>query len=52
MKALMVAARKGRLYVDESKKEVSRDNVIKEVRAYIATNRPQSIVRWAKEIKE
>jgi hypothetical protein len=35
VKALMVAAREGRLYVDESKKEVSRDIVIKEVRAYI-----------------
>jgi len=35
VQALMVAAREGRLYVDESKKEVSRDIVIKEVRAYI-----------------
>ena len=35
VKALMVAAREGRLYVDESKKEVSRDIVIKEVRAYV-----------------
>ena len=35
VKALMVAAREGRLYVDESKKEVSRDIVIKGVRAYI-----------------
>ena len=32
---LMAAAREGRLYVDESKKVVSRDIVIKEVRAYI-----------------
>lgn len=35
MKALMAAAREGRLYVDESKKEVSRDIIIKEVRAYV-----------------
>lgn len=36
MKALLVAAREGRLYVDENKKEVSRDIIIKEVRAYVA----------------
>ena len=30
-----MAAREGRVYVDEIKKEVSRDVVIKEVRAYI-----------------
>ena len=35
VKALLAAAREGRLYVDESKKELSRDVVIKEVRAYI-----------------
>jgi len=35
VKALMAAAREGRLYVDESKKEVSRDIIIKEVRAYV-----------------
>ena len=35
VKALVVATREGRLYVDENKKEVSRDIVIKEVRAYI-----------------
>ena len=35
VKALMVAAREGRLYVDESKKEVNRDIIIKEVRAYV-----------------
>lgn len=35
VEALMAAAREGRLYVDESKKEVSRDIVIKEVRAYV-----------------
>ena len=35
VKALLAAAREGRLYVDESKKEVSRDIIIKEVRAYI-----------------
>lgn len=35
VEALLAAAREGRLYVDESKKDVSRDIVIKEVRAYI-----------------
>lgn len=35
MEVLLAAAREGRLYVDESKKEVSRDIVIKEVRAYV-----------------
>lgn len=35
VKTLLAAAREGRLYVDESKKEVSRDTLIKEVRAYI-----------------
>lgn len=35
VKALLAAAREGKLYVDESKKDVSRDIVIKEVRAYI-----------------
>lgn len=33
---LMAAAREGRLYVDESKQKVSRDHIIKEVRAYVA----------------
>ena len=35
VEALLAAAREGRLYVDEKKKEVSRDIVIKEVRAYV-----------------
>lgn len=35
VKVLLAAAREGRLYVDESKKEVSRDIIIKEVRAYV-----------------
>ena len=33
---LMAAVREGRLYVDESKKEVSRDHIKEEVRAYVA----------------
>ena len=33
---LMAAAREGRLYVDESRKTVSKDVVRKEVRAYVA----------------
>ena len=35
VKALLAAAREGRLYVDEKKEEVSRDIVKKEVRAYV-----------------
>ena len=35
VKALLAAAREGRLYVDESKKEVSRDILINEIRAYV-----------------
>ena len=35
MKALLAAAREGRLYIDEKKEEVSRDIVKKEVRAYV-----------------
>ncbi len=35
MEALLTAAREGRLYVDVSKKKVSRDIIIKEVRAYV-----------------
>lgn len=31
----MAAAREGRLYVDESRKTVSKEKVIKEVRAYV-----------------
>ena len=32
---LLAAAREGRLYVDEAKKEVSRETIIIEVRAYV-----------------
>ena len=32
---LMAAAREGRLYVDETRDEVSKEEVIKEVRAYV-----------------
>lgn len=35
VEALMAAAREGRLYVDERKQEVSKEQVIKEVRAYV-----------------
>jgi len=35
VEALLAAAREGRLYVDESKKEVRRDIIIREVRAYV-----------------
>lgn len=35
MEALLAAAREGRLYVDENKKEISWDVIIKEVRTYV-----------------
>ena len=35
MEALRTASREGRLYLDDSKKEVSRDVIIKGVRAYV-----------------
>lgn len=35
VKALLAAAQEGRLYVDERKKDVSRDIIINEIRAYI-----------------
>ena len=35
VEALLAAAREGRLYVDERKKEVGKDIIVKEVRAYI-----------------
>ena len=36
VKALLAAAREGRLYVDESKKIVNREQVIKDVLAYVS----------------
>ena len=36
VKTLMAFAREGRLYVDTSKKAVSKEQVVKEVRAYVA----------------
>ena len=39
MKALLAAAREGRLYVDENKKEVSRDIITQEVRAYVGRSK-------------
>ena len=35
MEVLLAAAREGRLYVDENKKKISREIIIKEVRAYV-----------------
>ncbi len=40
VKALMAAAREGRLYVDERRTIVSKEEVIKEVRAYVARIKP------------
>ena len=36
VKALLAAAREGRLYVDEKKNNVSKAQVVKDVRAYVA----------------
>lgn len=36
MKLLLAAAREGRLYIDECKSEVSREQLINKVRAYVA----------------
>ena len=40
VEVLMAAAREGRLYVDNSRKVVSREEVVYKVRAYVARIRP------------
>ena len=49
---LKAAAREGRLYVDEEKREVSKEEVIKEVRAYVARIRPLVTRRYSSLIDE
>ena len=49
---LMAAAREGRLYVDDEKREVSKAEVIKEVRAYVARIRPLVTRRYSSLIDE
>ena len=52
VEALLAAAREGRLYVDDSKKEVSRDIIINEVRAYVARISPLVTRRFRSSIDE
>ena len=52
VEALMVAAREGRLYVDESKKTVSKEKVKKEVRAYVARINSLVTRRYSSSIGE
>lgn len=52
VEALLAAAREGRLYVDDSKKEVSRDIIINEVRAYVARISPLVARRFRSSIDE
>ena len=52
VKMLMAAAREGRLYVDEREKKVSRDDVVKEVRAYVERIRVFVTTKYAAVIDE
>jgi hypothetical protein len=52
VKALMAAAREGRLYVDERRTIVSKEEVIKEVRAYVARIRTLVTRRYSSSIDE
>lgn len=52
VKTLMAAAREGRLYVDESKKAVSREQVITEVRAYVARIKVLVTPRFSSSVDE
>ena len=52
VEALLAAAREGRLYVDDSKKEVSRDIIINEVRTYVARISPLVARRFRSSIDE
>ncbi len=52
LKALIAAAREGRLYVDESKKSVSKEKVKREVRAYVARISPLVTRRYSSSIDE
>jgi hypothetical protein len=49
---LKAAAREGRLYVDEEKREVSKEEVIKEVRAYVARISPLVTCRYSSLVDE
>lgn len=52
VEALMVAAREGRLFVDEKKKTVNKEQVKKDVRAYVARISPLVTRRYSLLIDE
>jgi len=52
VKALIVAAREGRLYVDEKKKTVNKEQVKRDVRAYVARISPLVTRRYSPLIDE
>ena len=49
---LLTAAREGRLYVDENRTAVSREQVIKEVRAYVARIKVMATKRFSSSVDE
>ena len=49
---LLAAAREGRLYVDENRTAVSREQVIKEVRAYVARIKVMATKRFSSSVDE
>ena len=52
VKALIAAAREGRLYVDEKKKTVNKEQVKRDVRAYVARISPLVTRRYSSLIDE
>ena len=52
VEALMAAAREGRLYVDEKKKTVNKEQVKRDVRAYVARISPLVTRRYSSLIDE
>ena len=52
VEALMAAAREGRLYVDEKKKTVNKEQVKRDVRAYVARISPLVTRRYRSTIDE
>ena len=52
VEALMAAAREGRLYVDEKKTNVNRENVKRDVRAYVSRISPLVTRRYRSTIDE
>ena len=52
VEALMAAAREGRLYVDEKKKTVNKEQLKRDVRAYVARISPLVTRRYRSTIDE